>query len=342
MAPIRSPREALARLKNLGMEVEALRQSQKQQTKVSTTHARELKLLRSEVNQLLGQVEHLVSALAAETHARELVKSEVERNAASKASVARLEQAVRRLEHPVSEVPNGVVAVSTEPDDEAMPPRLYLAMEDELRGDPVDISQRQRPYVERFAELLPSGARIADLGCGRGEFVQALSAAGLTPIAVDTNTDAIEEIRQSGIEAINQRADRFLREQPDDSLHGISAFHLIEHIPTDAMVRLFEESFRALRSGGVFVLETPNPENIRVGAHTFWLDPTHLKPVPPLLIDTLLRASGFEIVDSLRLSAYPDFERLLAEHSGSELWEQAVRSLYGPQDFGIVAAKPRQ
>jgi hypothetical protein len=28
-----------------------------------------------------------------------------------------------------------------------LPPRLYLAMEDVLRGDPVEIAERQEPYV---------------------------------------------------------------------------------------------------------------------------------------------------------------------------------------------------
>ena len=212
-------------------------------------------------------------------------------------------------------------------------------MEDVLRGDEADIEARQRPYVQSLVELLPSGGVVADLGCGRGEFVSGLKAAGLDPVGVDTNLDALGEISSRGIAVEHMRADHYLESKADRSLDAVTAFHLIEHIPTSAMVHLFEEAFRTLRPGGVLVLETPNPENIRVGSHTFWLDPTHLKPVPPLLIETLLRDVGFVITESLRLSPYPGFEKLIAEARDDEFKVAAVTSFFGPQDFGVIATK---
>jgi O-antigen chain-terminating methyltransferase len=36
--------------------------------------------------------------------------------------------------------------------------------------------------------------------------------------------------------------------------------------------------------GGLLILETPNPENLVVGACTFWYDPTHIRPLPPAMM----------------------------------------------------------
>lgn len=280
--------------------------------------------------------------MARESHAREALSAQLN-TLATKAGLARLEQAVRRLEVPGPAAEEGADRAQRPADqgDTDMPARLYLAMEDVLRGDPSDIADRQSRYVERLAELLPSGAEIADLGCGRGEFVAGLKGAGFKAIGVDTNVDALGGISALGIPIEHLRADHYLESKSDASLDGVTAFHLIEHIPTAAMVHLFEQAFRVLRPNGVLVLETPNPENVRVGAHTFWLDPTHLKPVPPLLIETLLRDIGFVIDESLRLSPYPEFEQLLAEADGDTAKISAVTALYGPQDFGVIARKRR-
>jgi len=45
-------------------------------------------------------------------------------------------------------------------------------------------------------------------------------------------------------------------------MNVVTAFHLIEHIPFEAMLELFEEVRRVLRPGGLVMLETPSPENL--------------------------------------------------------------------------------
>lgn len=40
-------------------------------------------------------------------------------------------------------------------------------------------------------------------------------------------------------------------------------------------------------------METPNPENLVVGASSFYMDPTHLRPVPPPLLEFVVEYSGF-------------------------------------------------
>ena len=45
-------------------------------------------------------------------------------------------------------------------------------------------------------------------------------------------------------------------------------------------------------------METPNPENVIVGASTFYLDPGHVRPLPPGLLSFLLEARGLASVET--------------------------------------------
>ena len=44
----------------------------------------------------------------------------------------------------------------------------------------------------------------------------------------------------------------------------------------------------ALQPGGLLIFETPNPTNVNVGASSFYLDPTHLKPLHPQFLGATL------------------------------------------------------
>jgi hypothetical protein len=62
----------------------------------------------------------------------------------------------------------------------------------------------------------------------------------------------------------------------------------------DAMTFL-ELCHDALREGGILLLVTPNPEDITIISEVFWLDPTHVRPYPKLLLQSRLRSTGFRV-----------------------------------------------
>jgi hypothetical protein len=95
---------------------------------------------------------------------------------------------------------------------------------------------------------------------------------------------------------------------------------------------LVVEALRVLRPGGLLILETPNPENLVVGASSFYLDPTHLRPLPPLLLSFLPEQVGYARVKILRLQASFDLE------STNEI--SLFDVLDGvSQDYAVVAQK---
>ena len=215
----------------------------------------------------------------------------------------------------------------------------YLAFEDLFRGDSVDIEAGLQHYLDAIAvsDRTPSGAPVLDLGCGRGEWLALLQRSGYHVRGVDSNPLMVEHCRERGLEAMHGDALALLQREPAEHLAVLSAFHLIEHLPFDVLYRLLEQAHRVLAPGGLLLLETPNPENVLVGSHTFYHDPTHRNPVTPAAIGFLVRYLGFAEPEIRRLHPYPPEARVPGE---DPLTERVNGHLCGPQDYAVIARKP--
>jgi O-antigen chain-terminating methyltransferase len=113
---------------------------------------------------------------------------------------------------------------------------------------------------------------------------------------------------------------------------------LAEHIPFDQLLTLLAESYRVLSKGGVLILETPNPENVYVGAFTFHYDPSHLKPLPPAVIEFSARFKGFPRTEIVRFQPELTKEQIDIATKNTKL-RDALQRLYGPRDYALVAYK---
>ena len=180
---------------------------------------------------------------------------------------------------------------------------FYRAFEDKHRGTLAKIKASQRvylPFIQPLTLLYP-GAQAIDLGCGRGEWLELLGETGFVAQGVDLDDGMLAECRARGLKVRTLDAISALKELPDSSQAIVSGFHLAEHIPFNALQLLVQEALRVLKPAGVLILETPNPENIVVGTANFYLDPTHSRPLPPLLLSFLPEYYGFARVKVLRL-----------------------------------------
>jgi SAM-dependent methyltransferase len=180
---------------------------------------------------------------------------------------------------------------------------FYRAFEDKHRGSREQIKNRQRvylPLVSPLAHVYP-GVQTIDLGCGRGEWLELLGELGFDARGVDLNDGMLQECRDRGLHVATEDALTALQKLPDASQAVVSGFHFAEHIPFDILQQVVQEALRVLRPAGLLILETPNPENIVVGSANFYLDPTHNRPLPPLLLEFLPEYCGFHRVKLLRL-----------------------------------------
>lgn len=172
---------------------------------------------------------------------------------------------------------------------------FYKAFEDRHRGSRDLIKERLRvylPFVEPLKELYPE-CRAVDLGCGRGEWLELLGEAGIEACGVDIDADMVAECRKLGLNAEEGDAISFLRSMPDESQAVVSAIHVVEHLLFPEVQTLATEAMRVLKPAGLLILETPNPENLVVAGYHFYVDPTHMRPVPPQLLSFLTEYCGF-------------------------------------------------
>jgi len=211
---------------------------------------------------------------------------------------------------------------------------FYRAFEDRYRGSREIIKDRLRAYA-RFTEPLLQLARppaALDLGCGRGEWLELLGESGFDAAGVDLDEGMLAACRERGLAASHGDALAALRARPDASLALVSAFHLVEHLPFELVQELIAEALRVLQPGGLLIMETPNPENLTVGATSFYLDPSHLHPLPPGLLSFAAEHAGFARQRIVRLQEDPNL------HTDSQVGLITVLAGVSP-DYSVVAQK---
>jgi len=172
-------------------------------------------------------------------------------------------------------------------------PDFYIAFENRFRGPFDVIKERVSVYVDDLKHLANSKRTVVDIGCGRGELLTVLKESGIRAIGVDSNPSSVKSLEERGFEAYCEDLSDFFERTPSGSVAAITMLHVIEHLPFGLLLKTFSEIYRVLEPGGVFVAETPNSLNLTVGASTFWIDPTHQRPLHPEVIQFLSDFNGF-------------------------------------------------
>jgi SAM-dependent methyltransferase len=182
----------------------------------------------------------------------------------------------------------------------------YLGFEDSFRGTSEDIRSR----VAEYLPLFEGASDVLDIGCGRGEFLEVLRASDIRGLGVDINHAMVENCRQRGLDVAEGDAVQYLEAQADDSLGGILAVQVVEHLQADQLVRLLELAFHKLRPGSRIALETINPACWYAFFASYIRDLTHVHPVHPDTLRYLLIASGFQRVEIRYREPYPEYGKL--------------------------------
>jgi O-antigen chain-terminating methyltransferase len=234
---------------------------------------------------------------------------------------------------------NKVSSVSGLVDDHLLD-NFYIDFENNFRGKESDVKKRLKIYVPYIKQAGTNFTKypVLDIGCGRGEFLELLKEEGIEAIGLDLNRAMIELNNKKGLKVVEQDALSYLSKLKTGSLSAITGFHIVEHIVFDELVRIADECFRVLRPGGVLIFETPNPENLVVGTSNFYLDPSHLHPLPPDLLSFSIKARGFSILEVLRL--HPLKESYYPLNSKNEAMNEVLNSYFGPQDYCVIGKKP--
>jgi O-antigen chain-terminating methyltransferase len=221
----------------------------------------------------------------------------------------------------------------------------YTAFENRFRGTREEIRSRQADYVDLFR----GGGPVVDLGCGRGEFLELLRASGIEARGVEGNANVVRECREKGFEVLHGDLLAYLEDQETGSLGGIFAAQVVEHLPPPVLGALLTEAHRALRRGGLLVLETPNPASALSFHDVFIRDLTHERPLHPETLRFLAAAAGFGDARIQMRNPVPEDVRLrLLPGSGlpppviqvlNENVERLNTLLFAPLDYALIARR---
>lgn len=149
-------------------------------------------------------------------------------------------------------------------------------------------------FARAFVQFFPQHAPVLDVGCGDGTFVQVLGEAGIAASGIDSDPVKVDEARAARLD-VTCRDLRELAAQ-NEKYGGVMASHIIEHLEPRTAVKFMFDVRAVLRTGGRFVIVTPNVGHPPV-IENFWLDLTHVRPYPAALLQSMLLACGFAVVN---------------------------------------------
>jgi len=206
----------------------------------------------------------------------------------------------------------------------------WLKFAEKFRGTEDYVRGTQEIYVQAFQGHAP----VVDLGCGRGEFLELMRAAGAQARGVEASAELVAICRSKGLEAECANAFAYLEAAEPGSLGGILCSQMLEHLTPGDVIRLITLAHRALRQGGLLALETPNPECLAIFATHFYLDPSHTRPIPPGLMAFHLEEAGFGAIRIERLHPAVDTMPALAE-----LPADFREAFFGALDYAAFGTK---
>ncbi len=220
----------------------------------------------------------------------------------------------------------------------------YFAFEERYRGDEADTRSKQQTYVDYFR----GRDNVVDLGCGRGEFLEALREVGISAHGIELGMDQILLCQEKGLDVVQQDLFTFLEAAPDDSLGGIFSAQVIEHMTASDQLRYVALAYRKCKPGSPVIFETINPQCVYALVRNFFLDPTHVRPVHPETLQFVMESCDFRNVQ-LRFSSPAEglqVPALQLEGNGSSTLEEFNAGiarlnelLYGFQDYAVIGWK---
>lgn len=155
-----------------------------------------------------------------------------------------------------------------------------------------------REEVARLAACVAPGARVLDVGCGYGYFLDQAAAAGYDAYGLDASGAAVEKAREVAPGRVFEGTLESCPELGDRVFDAVFASHVLEHVLEPVgFLRAIRER---LVPGGCLVVLTPNVRSLlaRLSGRR-WVSfklPEHVAYYDPASIRYLCEVTGFDVL----------------------------------------------
>ena len=228
---------------------------------------------------------------------------------------------------------SGAPAATAPGEGGTIPAGVYSLFEERFRGDLAAVARKQRSYVELLRGL---PGPVLDVGCGRGEFLSLLRAEGIPASGIELSPIAAAQCLAAGLDVVEADAAADLPGREPGRLGGITAFQVVEHWRPETLFAFLLSARRAVAPGGVLIAETINSDSLSA-LKAFFLDPSHVRPIPPETLHFMVGAAGFVDASIEYRGELPPGERLAETTENDRILN---RLLFGPQDYAVIARVP--
>ena len=218
----------------------------------------------------------------------------------------------------------------------------YFKFQNNFRGTRSQIIARQEKYVKYFKD---KNNPVLDIGCGRGEFLQVMKNNNINAYGVDLYPEYVIEGELNDLDIRQGDGINYLA-HTDEVFSGIFVSHVIEHISFESLQLLCKSAYEKLEDGACLIFETPNPTSLSIYTNTFYVDPTHIRPVHPVTVEYVLKEIGFKDIEILYTEDSKGEPLPLIKSSAIENIEdvnaaiqRVSNMLYGSLDYAIIAKK---
>ena len=194
----------------------------------------------------------------------------------------------------------GLVFQRTEDTDAGSLEDYYRKRSTESRLKWSGSTRRLLDVITEIAAAYPGG-KLLDVGCGSGEFLNAMSQAGLESVGLEPNSMQAEFARRQGLNVVNEPLKEGLF--PPAHFDVITFLQVLEHVPDPVQTLRLTKDY--LRRDGLVVLDVPSYNNPRfllyratgikqivrkdfIGPHLFYYTPRTLSDI--------VRQSGLEVL----------------------------------------------
>ncbi len=146
---------------------------------------------------------------------------------------------------------------------------------------------------------------ILELGCGPGYILEFLTNQGFKNVeGIDVSQEQIRLAHSRGLHAKVADAFQFLSAKKQ-RYSAIVALDFVEHFTKQELLKLFPLIFRALRKGGVLLLQTPNGQGLFPG-QVIYGDLTHQTIFTQDSLEHILTLAGFHKISFAETGPVPD------------------------------------